>query len=196
MHRLSWNDAPDTFSARQNNSEPVFNGRKLVLNYTDGSPCPTEPFSKERALPRKILDDDEDDEDDDSSGRTKKPSSSTTRTKSTIVSLLCATDPLAPQMALSFVGTMDECTYFFEARSPAACGGIEVAQQQLGPGGVFSVIALIAILVYVAGGCVYQRTVMHQRGWRQLPNYALWAGIFGFFMVRRRGPGSESRNFD
>lgn len=21
---------------------------------------------------------------------------------------------------------------------------------------------------------------MHQRGWRQLPNYALWAGIFGF----------------
>jgi len=27
---------------------------------------------------------------------------------------------------------------------------------------------------------VYQRAVMHQRGWRQLPNYALWAGIVGF----------------
>jgi cation-dependent mannose-6-phosphate receptor len=40
--------------------------------------------------------------------------------------------------------------------------------------------AFIAILVYVVGGIVYQRAVMHQRGWRQLPNYALWAGIAGF----------------
>jgi cation-dependent mannose-6-phosphate receptor len=43
---------------------------------------------------------------------------------------------------------------------------------------------LIALLVYFAGGCVYQRTVMHQRGWKQLPNYALWAGLFGFLYVR------------
>ena len=47
-------------------------------------------------------------------------------------------------------------------------------------GGVFTVIVLIAVAVYLLGGIAYQRTVMHQRGWRQLPNYALWAGIFGF----------------
>jgi cation-dependent mannose-6-phosphate receptor len=35
---------------------------------------------------------------------------------------------------------------------------------------------MIAIMVYIVGGCVYQRTVMHQRGWRQLPNYNLWSG--------------------
>lgn len=65
----------------------------------------------------------------------------------------------------------------------AACGGVSEAQQSLGPGGVFGVIALIAAAVYVLGGIAYQRTVMHQRGWRQLPNYNLWAGIFGFINV-------------
>jgi hypothetical protein len=42
----------------------------------------------------------------------------------------------------------------------------------------------IALLVYLGGGCVYQRTVMNQRGLRQLPNYSMWAGIFGFLVVR------------
>jgi len=43
--------------------------------------------------------------------------------------------------------------------------------------------ALIAIAAYLIGGCAYQRTVMHQRGWRQCPNYSLWAGMFGFIKV-------------
>jgi hypothetical protein len=43
--------------------------------------------------------------------------------------------------------------------------------------------ALIACLVYLIGGCVYQRTVMHARGWRQLPNYSMWAGIGSFISV-------------
>lgn len=38
----------------------------------------------------------------------------------------------------------------------------------------------IAFLVYLIGGIAYQRAVMHQRGWRQLPNYGVWAGFFGF----------------
>jgi cation-dependent mannose-6-phosphate receptor len=42
---------------------------------------------------------------------------------------------------------------------------------------------MIAVLVYLVGGCVYQRTVMHQRGWRQLPNYQMWAGVGGFLRV-------------
>ena len=65
----------------------------------------------------------------------------------------------------------------------AACGSVIAAQQSLSPGGVFGVIALIAAAVYLLGGIAYQRTVMHQRGWRQLPNYTLWAGIFGFLNV-------------
>lgn len=41
----------------------------------------------------------------------------------------------------------------------------------------------IAVVAYLGGGCAYQRTVMHQRGWRQCPNFSLWAGIFDFFRV-------------
>ena len=186
----------------------------MVLNYTDGSPCPSVPYSafsheledisSKGLSARKIIDDDDDDDDDDRHKKpakkpshdddddeddddkkppSKKPTDSTTRRKNTIISLLCTNDAFAPQMSVSFVASPDSCTYIFEARSSVACGGIETAQQQLGPGGVFGVIALVAILVYLVGGCVYQRTVMHQRGWRQLPNYSLWAGIWSFFQV-------------
>lgn len=37
---------------------------------------------------------------------------------------------------------------------------------------------IIFLAVYLLGGIAYQRTVMHQRGWRQLPNYNVWASIF------------------
>jgi hypothetical protein len=42
------------------------------------------------------------------------------------------------------------------------------------------------LAVYLVGGLFYQRTVMHARGWRQLPNYSLWAGIGGFIQVCSR----------
>ncbi|KAF2854930.1 mannose 6-phosphate receptor domain-containing protein [Plenodomus tracheiphilus IPT5] len=175
------------------NSTPIFRGRKLILNYTGGSLCPSTPSKSRRATPihfsslsaRKILDDDDDD--DDESPHKKKPTKdkSPERRKTTVLSLLCDSDPLA-KTSISFVAAVDSCTYFFEGRSPHACGGVHQETQTLGPGGVFSVIALIAVLVYFVGGCVYQRTVMHQRGWRQLPNYSMWAGIWSFFAVCMR----------
>jgi len=39
-------------------------------------------------------------------------------------------------------------------------------------------------MVYLVGGIVYQRTVMHARGWRQIPHYHAWAAALGFFWVR------------
>nr|POF15162.1 putative mannose 6-phosphate receptor-like protein [Quercus suber] len=139
----------EVFSIGQQNSAPILRGRKLVLNYTDGSP---------------------------------RKHSDNIRRKSTIISFLCEKDPLMPTLTLSFVGASpDECAYFFEARSSAACLTVETAKQTLSPSGVFGVIVLIAIIVYVVGGCVYSRMVLNQRGWKQLPNYGLWAGLFGFF---------------
>ncbi|KAI9838002.1 MAG: hypothetical protein M1819_006156 [Sarea resinae] len=178
------------YSLGQQSSEPVFRGRKLVLNYTDGSPCSSRTSSGllDRTVvtlkePKKPIDDDEDD-DKSRKGHHKETSKDGIRRKSTIISLLCDRDPLAPKASLAFVGASpDECSYFFEARSQAACGRVNDAQQTLGPGGVFGVIVLIAVLVYVAGGCVYQRTVMHQRGWRQLPNYSMWSGMASFVKV-------------
>lgn len=159
------------------NNKPIFRGRKLILNYTDGSLCPS-PKSKSK---RAIIggDDDEDDDNDDEDEKPPKKPSAPERRKTTVISLLCEKDPLA-KSSISFVAAVDDCVYFFEGRSPYACGGVQAATQALSPGGVFGVIVLIAVLVYFAGGCVYQRTVMHQRGWRQLPNYSMWAGIWGF----------------
>ena len=151
------------------------------MNYTDGSPCGEDT---NRLRTRKLKDDDDDDSDGDRDDGKKDHKYKAVRRKSTLISFICDHDSLAPKAHLSFIGASpDECTYFFEARSMAACGGVIDPQQTLGPGGVFGVIFLIAAVVYLLGGIAYQRTVMHQRGWRQLPNYNLWAGIFGFVHV-------------
>ncbi|KAJ5279013.1 Vacuolar sorting receptor (Mrl1) [Penicillium angulare] len=144
------------YSMGEQASEPFFRGRKLVLNYTNGSPCT-----------------------DDYNGA---GSNASIRTKSTLMSFLCDRDAPQNQATVSFVGTMDSCSYYFEVRSSAACGGIAVDPNSggMGPAGVFGVIMLIAVAVYLVGGCAYQRTVMHQRGWRQCPNFSLWAGMFDF----------------
>jgi cation-dependent mannose-6-phosphate receptor len=48
---------------------------------------------------------------------------------------------VSPKVALSFVGTSpDQCAYFFEARTAAACGGVGKEPEALGPGGVFAVM--------------------------------------------------------
>jgi len=112
----------------------------------------------------------------------KKPTA--TRHKSTIISFHCDKDLLATQASATFVGTdPDECSYHFEVLSTAACIGSEPAKQGVGPGAVFAIIGAIAILVYFLGGVFYQRNVAHARGWRQLPNYSMWAGIGSFIKV-------------
>jgi cation-dependent mannose-6-phosphate receptor len=149
-----------TFSLGYESKNLTTRGRKLVLQYVDGSPCGH-----------------------DDRGR-----------KSTTISFLCDRDPTTSQATFSFIGTdPDECAYFFEARSFHACAHAEPHKPgSVGPGSIFGLIVMIAILVYVLGGVFYNRTVAHARGWRQLPNYSLWAGIFNFVCVRpfRRKPPS------
>ena len=208
----------DFATISQNNAEPIFRGRKLVMNYTDGSPCDE---SSKRKHARKLnehknkTDDNDDDDDDGDEKKSKKPahtpshtSPSADRRKSTMISFLCDRESLSPAH-VSFIGASpDECTYFFETRSAAACGGANAPTQTVNAGGVFAVISIITIAVYLLGGIAYQRTVMHQRGWRQLPNYALWSGIFSFisdfaqilcgscmkFLPKRRGYNRLSQN--
>jgi cation-dependent mannose-6-phosphate receptor len=163
-------------------------GRKLVLQYTGGSPCGGKSSSKreptasmdERSPDAKL---DPHPQDIESLGAADDDS--TTRRKSTIISFLCDHDPANTQASISFVGTdPDECAYFFEARSSHACAQAEPHKPgSVGPGSVFGLILVIAVLVYVLGGVFYNRTVAHARGWRQLPNYSLWAGIWSFISV-------------
>ncbi len=142
-------------------------GRRLVLQYTNGSPCDIEKKRSSSEL------------------EVEKSADSDVRRKSTIISFHCDKDPLATQASATFVGTdPDECSYHFEVLSRAACITAEPAKQSVGPGAVFAIIGVIAIMVYFLGGVFYQRNVAHARGWRQLPNYSMWAGIGSFIKVR------------
>ncbi|KAL8831422.1 MAG: hypothetical protein Q9170_005303 [Blastenia crenularia] len=175
------------YSIGQASTELVIRGRELSLNYTSGSPCDS-PSTHDR---RKLKHDDDDEEDkdrddkkkdDDDDKKSHKEKSSkdddNVRRKSTVISLACDQNSPSGMAHISFVSTSpDQCTYFFRAKSLAACGGVKVPPSGLGAGGVFGVILIIFLAVYLLGGIAYQRTVMHQRGWRQLPNYNVWATI-------------------
>ena len=179
------------YSLGEVNQNLTIRGRKLLLNYTNGSPCPDLdeygdplPFTSSSLDVRKLL--------GDKNGTSKPNVAKGIRRKSTLLSFICDTSPaLSTTPRLSFLAAPDHCSYIFEVRSRYACAGAAPSQEKgtLGPGGVFAMILAIGVLAYLAGGVVYQRNVMHQRGWRQLPNYSLWAGIFSFISVS----GSRSR---
>ncbi|PHH83268.1 hypothetical protein CDD82_2688 [Ophiocordyceps australis] len=145
-------------------------GRKLVLQYTGGSPCDSAKSAKNRRSAPS----------DQDHGLRARDDTASVRRKSTTISFLCDRDPSNSQASISFVGTdPDECAYFFEARSVHACAHAEPHKPgSVGPGSVFGIILLIAVLVYALGGVFYNRTVTNARGWRQLPNYSIWAGIW------------------
>ena len=191
--------------------ELVPRGKKLVLQYSGGSPCGDSKGKVKRgsvhngASYRGYSDEDDEeklrkketkDKDDqkkpnkDKDDKEKdKDKDKAVRRKSATISFLCDRDPDVVTSA-SFVGTdPEECAYFFEVRSQHACAGAEPHKPgSVGPGSVFAIIFFIAILVYVVGGIFYQRTVAHARGWRQLPNYSLWSGIWNFLTVSSLSP--------
>lgn len=190
----------DIYSLGFSSGELKPRGRKLVLQYTGGSACGQ---SLKREIAPAVLakrsvhsgasykysdyDDGEERSVPSPSVTAAKETSSSKQRKSATISFLCDKDPAASSAAVSFVGVdPDECAYFFEVRSPHACAGAEPhSPGSVGPGALFGIISFIAILVYVGGGIFYQRTVANQRGWKQLPNYSLWAGIWSFLSVSK-----------
>jgi len=164
-------------------------GRKLLLQYTGGSPCGE---SKKRLEARddepgpdgsvQAMEQDDEERSENPEYEYSDTDEDGVRRKSTIISFHCDRDPGNSQPLISFVGTdPDECAYFFEARSVHACASAEPHKPgNVGPGSVFGLILLIAVLVYFIGGIFFNRTVNHARGWRQLPNYSLWAGMWSF----------------
>ncbi len=170
---------------RQQSSALVSRGRKLVLQYTGGSPCGT---TKKRDARDSVHDGARykyHEYGDDSDSSVSTAAADPERRKSATISFLCDRDPINTRAAASFVGVdPDECAYFFEVRSQHACAGAEPHKPgSVGPGSVFAIIFFIAVLVYLVGGVFYQRTVAHARGWRQLPNYSLWSGMWSFISV-------------
>jgi cation-dependent mannose-6-phosphate receptor len=161
---------------RQQSSNLTLRGRRLVLQYINGSPCGP---GQKKVRRDSTWDDDEYPVETNDHDKVEG-----SRRKSATISFHCDKDPLATTASATFVSVdPDECAYSFEILSVAACVGAEPAKQGVGPGAVFAIIGVIAILVYFLGGVFYQRNVAHARGWRQLPNYSMWAGIGSFIKV-------------
>ncbi|KAI1815901.1 mannose 6-phosphate receptor domain-containing protein [Poronia punctata] len=198
----------DYYSLGFQSGHLVTRGKELVLQYTGGSPCGKqssrsswnlgdrsavhpgatyrdyEPYGDEppsstdakeevdqsRSSSKDEDDDDEDEDEDD------------VRRKSATIFFGCDRDALGGNAQVSFIAVdPDECAYVFKVKSAHACAGAEPHKPgSVGPGSVFAIILGIAILVYILGGVFYNRAVGNARGWRQLPNYSMWASIWSF----------------
>ncbi|KAJ8108917.1 hypothetical protein ONZ43_g6279 [Nemania bipapillata] len=188
------------YSLGYQSANPISRGKELVLQYTGGSPCgkksrsrslssrgaihagtsyrdyeneeeEDEPPSKDKdeGDASKGKDDDEEEEDD-------------VRRKSTTIFFSCDRDTLGGLAQVSFIAVdPEECNYVFKVKSAHACAGAEPHKPgSVGPGSVFAIILVVAVLVYLLGGVFYNRTVGNARGWRQLPNYSMWASVWSF----------------
>ncbi|KAI4241076.1 MAG: hypothetical protein L6R42_011381 [Xanthoria sp. 1 TBL-2021] len=145
------------YSIGQTSTELVFRGRELSLNYTNGSPCDSPSTHDRRELKHNDDEDDDDDDDDDKKKGDKKKDEDdrkshkgksgkdhdddNIRRKSTLISLACDQNLPLGKAHISFIGTSpDQCTYFFRAKTMAACGGVKEPPTGLGAGGVFFVM--------------------------------------------------------
>ncbi len=178
-----------------------------MLEYKGGSPCPDpsdlhrrdSPVHEGAAYKNRFYTDEDEDEYRTTSkvGTALAATAAETvkRRKTAAFTFFCHHDPMDTVPLLSFINTPDECAYFFKVRSQHACAGAEPQTPgSVGPGGVFAIIFSVALLVYFLGGVFYQRTVAHARGWRQMPNYSFWAGIWSFIKVSHSQPPSFVRS--
>ncbi|KAI5863333.1 mannose 6-phosphate receptor domain-containing protein [Durotheca rogersii] len=183
----------DVYSLGSQSTNLVSRGKELVLQYTGGSPCDKGRKRSPGTSSRSIVHDGaahkgsdyerKDDVPTPTNTSAAKPSKETEepkRRKSTTIFFSCDRDPGAGAAVASFIATdPEECAYVFKVRSQHACAGVEPhTPGSVGPGSIFAIIFAIAVLVYLLGGIFYQRTVAHARGWKQLPNYSLWANLW------------------
>src|SRR3569833_644726 len=122
---------------RTQSSVLVSRGRELVLQYKVGSPCPAPSEKEKRGAPihdgaaykHHSYADDEEEEDlkytKPATAAAKEPE----RRKSATFAFLCDRAPTSAEAVVSFVGTPDECAYFFKVRSQHACARVETASE-------------------------------------------------------------------
>lgn len=195
----------DTYSLGQHSGNLTARGKELVLQYTGGSPCGkkkkrsesgSEPGSRSVSVSssgrRSAVhagaawkDYDSDDNTTEVDTLKKHDDDEYERRKSATIFFSCDKDPIAEFATASFIAAdPEECHYVFKVKSRHACAGAEPHKPgSVGAGAVFLIILAIAVLVYLLGGIFYNRTVSNARGWKQLPNYSLWASVWGFITV-------------
>ncbi|KAI1483823.1 hypothetical protein K445DRAFT_319652 [Daldinia sp. EC12] len=178
----------DVYSLGLESGALISRGKELVLQYTGGSPC-GKKIKREADLESRSPSEHEEDTPRPTktaaatkTWKSSKETDEPKRRKSTTIFFSCDRDASAGAAQVSFIATdPEECSYIFKVKSQHACAGVEPHKPgSVGPGSIFLIIFAIAVLVYLLGGIFYQRTVAHARGWKQLPNYSLWASVWSF----------------
>lgn len=107
------------------NTTPYFRGRNLLLEYHNGSIC-------------------------------LNPDGTPTGLRmSSLISLKCDHDLAQSHASISFLGSPDNCTFLFEARSLHACPSTN-KEQSMAPVPIFLVFCIIAFLVYIIASMLLQ----------------------------------------
>lgn len=115
----------------QVSSRPVFKGKKLTLTYENGTTCNGMYFKDGLPLRRK-----------------------------TIMTFTCDREMLT-RAHVSYVASVDECTYIFEVRSHLACP-TAAKKDNLAAVFIFVLIVAAALLVYFSGGFLYKALKQRQ----------------------------------
>ncbi|EDK43610.1 conserved hypothetical protein [Lodderomyces elongisporus NRRL YB-4239] len=113
-------------------TEPKFRGRKLTLTYENGSYCNSYDVNTGLRL-----------------------------RKSTILTFTCDRE-MSAKASVSYIGSSNDCTYFFEVKSHHACPTAAKANN-LAAVWIFLFIFLAALFVYLSGGLLYR----HMKGSRK-----------------------------
>lgn len=107
------------------NSTPHFRGRNLLLEYTNGSPC------------------------------LNKDGNDSGFKKSSTIHFKCDRELATIKNGLiSYVTSHDDCSFYFEVRTPHACPSVD-SRESISPVTIFFVIASVAVAVYYLGTKVF-----------------------------------------
>ncbi|KAJ1975761.1 Cation-independent mannose-6-phosphate receptor CI-MPR [Dimargaris verticillata] len=98
-------------------------------------------------------------------------------TRTSVMSFICDTQ-MKGLGTPRYIGDGNQCTYFFEWRTPAACSTSEPSG-----GSTFATLLVAGFIltsIYLFCGVLYNRVVNKSRGLKQIPHYNLWRSIFDF----------------
>jgi len=106
-----------------------------------------------------------------------KKCGSTNYGSTSVVSFICD-KTVEGQGQPIFISRFEDCAFFFEWRTPAACPTDK--KDAKGGWGVFFTIFIVALIVYFVGGIIYNRMVHNATGMYQIPNWEFWSNTLDF----------------
>eukprot|EP00124_Ichthyophonus_hoferi_P001878 Ihof_evm5s111 gene=Ihof_evmTU5s111 len=94
--------------------------------------------------------------------------------RNTVINLVCKKH--LPMNNPPVIVRENNCTYYFNWLTPAACAIEQTPKARKGMGGaaIFFTVLLVSMLVYLIGGAMFNWFVLRRYGAEAFPNYDMW----------------------